>query len=239
MDYLFSAIGGSGSTFLINELIRNGYDVLGRPDHHFVPEIFYTVNKAVLVDDDQLIADYNIPIKDSTRIAFYKMLNLPASNKEVTVSDAMLGHIKRIQSAPNATTVFNYLSTGGFFSTYGVRNIVHLIRHPLHCYISLAGRQHPHLSENFGGLDSVGAIRWFAQIWNRIADEYLTCVKLGLNHFLVRYEHVKEDVELLPFPPTMFEKFRWRVKPTNLLSKKGKNLLLSLVHDNFVTLYNQ
>ena len=237
MEYLFSAIGGSGSTFLINSLIDNGYAVLGRPDHYFVPELFYTGKGLPVLGNDQIIHDYNVPISENTKTAFYGMLNEPVPEYELTVGEAMLNHIMFVQAQDNATTVFNYLSIGRFFSTYGVRNIVHLIRHPLHCYTSLAGRQHPHLSEHFGGLNSEGAVRWFAEIWNQITDEYLTCVKLGLNHFVVRYEFIKEDIKALPFPPTMFSKFKGSKKRTDLLCDKMEKLLLFLVWDNFFALY--
>jgi hypothetical protein len=234
-------MGGSGSTYLINELNNFDYAVQGREDYLFVPDI-YLVKKDTVVDDSsisQIInnGDYSVKIKVSSIRSFYNRINRTVPKYDVSVSDVVLEYIRELRHAKKATAVFCYLAMAGFFSKYMVKDVIYLIRHPLHAYVSLAGHQHPHLSATFGGLNTKEAVEWYANVWNSVTSEYLKCRRLGLNHHVLRYCFCKSDSRRLPINSRIFNNLKHSKRNAGVLSVKYENLLHKLTERNYNNIY--
>ena len=62
---------------------------------------------------------------------------------------------------------------GPFFTQNNIKNVLCLVRHPLHAYISFVGYQHPKAGAQFGELDAPKRIEWYAKQWNSMTTDYI------------------------------------------------------------------
>lgn len=74
------------------------------------------------------------------------------------------------------------------FLTRNKLKAVCLVRHPLHSYVSFFKHRHPNHAVRFGGFDTIGAISYWAELWNKIVEDFLSS-----GNKISRYEFWPED----------------------------------------------
>lgn len=233
MQYLFHTIGGSGSTYLANELRQRGLRVDVRPDTYFVPRL--RNSETNLSPDHQFLIDgyHDLPKKAACE-QFYSRTGY-GLNPGTPLYLQLLEYIRMLKLIPDRTAIFNNLRIGRFFSSFGVDNIIHIIRHPLHNFVSLCGHQHPEKVKDFGGLDTEGAVRYFADIWRVMVQEAIDC-----GHPVVRFEFAKSDFAQIDVPPILaglFDNWNSGKRNNSVLSEKNELLLYTLVAWEYRKLY--
>src|SRR4051794_31767262 len=121
MKYIFSALGGGGSTYLVRSLARR-YDVGNKPDTVFRPD--YRELRIGTVNVKQGVLE--------ERTGGY----LPP--QRASLEAFLTQYLEFLRASPRRTAVFNTCAELGLFSKYHVEGVVFLVRHPLHSYVSWA-----------------------------------------------------------------------------------------------------
>lgn len=169
----FAAMGGSGSTYLI-ERLRQRFSVGNKPDTAFrndYPELRTATDQGSFL----------------CRSGGY---SASSSNLE----EVLPGYLQWVQKDNRRVTVLNTCAELGLLSAYRVPGVVFLIRHPFHAYGSFI-KPERHLADvaALGGPESDAAIDWFAMRWVRVVQEAERLRRMGLLGALVRYEFAPAD----------------------------------------------
>lgn len=189
MKYVFSAIGGSGTTFLINAL-KKSYKVDEKPDTFFVGEGEPHTPKKPPVH--QFVRSLDDKPAKFARRAFRGRTGF-AMDKAKTIEANMLDYVRHVQDDPRKTAVFNALAKWQFFSRNGIHNYVCVVRHPLQAFLSFTKEiRHAKLMEQYGGRSTNAAVDYYARGWNSVVSEF---VKLRPHSHYLRYEYLPEDAK--------------------------------------------
>jgi hypothetical protein len=180
VDYLFSSIGGSGSSYLISRLERR-HEVGRRPDSVFRRD-YPELREGSVADDprgfEERAHGYRIP---------------PGA----TLEQVLPGYVEHLRRR-RRTAVFNTAAGLGLFSRLGIDGVVFLVRHPLHAFASWAKpERHGDLVDGLGGVADERALAYFARRWNAVAAEIRRLDAAGLLGGVVRYEQAREDARPL------------------------------------------
>ena len=238
MKYLFSALGGSGSTFLAHRFQKRGLEVAVRPDTYFVPRIINGRgnHKKNIQANHQLIDGYHVNPEKEAANEWYRR-----SGWRLDESKPLAGQLKRYiqwaRSEPKYVVMFNYLHLGRFFSQYRIFDIITLVRHPLHNFVSLYGHQHPEKVQSMGGLDTEEAVRFFADLWRAWVYEALIC-----RHKIIRFEFARADYKGVKNVPkeikNLFHSWDSSKRNHGVVSADNERLLYTLVKAEYHKLYD-
>jgi len=221
MNYIFSCMGGSASTYIINTLARV-YDVGNKPDTVFRPLI-----------DELRIGDIN-----KNQGSFYKRSNGYAINDSMRLQDILPKYISYLRESDKRTAVFNTCAELGLFSSLDIENVVFIVRHPLHAYVSWAKpERHGDIINFLGGINSKKAIIFWSNRWIKFTDEILKLQHKGILGGVIRFEYAQADVNNFNELSWIFESFDTTRRNNNVLEKKYEELLKKNVWGNYINLY--
>jgi hypothetical protein len=210
--YLFVAIGGSGSTQLIDALSM-WYDVGNKPDTVFrlsIPELHP--------------GEFDL---DQDRIRC-RAPNFSEVEGE-SIDEFLIRYVGFLRMHPMRTAVFNTCAEVGLFSKHAIGDVVFLIRHPLHAYASWAKQErHGDTVNGLGGINSETPIRLFARRWASTVEEAFRLRAAGILGGVVRFEHAREDVRQLAGLEWVFENWDCSRRNFGVLAPRGEGLLKSL-----------
>jgi hypothetical protein len=177
MTHLFAAIGGCGSTYLIRKL-RERYRVDDKPDTVYRPLMGETRIGSVNASQGTL-AD--------------RAPGFPAIAGE-SLENMFQRYVVFVRNDPLRTGVLNTVSEFALFSRCGIRDVVFLVRHPLHAYASWAKpERHGNVVEYLGGIQNVLPAKTYFERWRRFSDEALAVCNANLGGRIIRFEYARAD----------------------------------------------
>lgn len=235
MKYIFSSVGGCGSSFLVSQL-RKKFIVNSKPDTFFVKKGEPITIKKHMGGKKHQRLDENgldtLPSKKAIRGFFertgYKMDPL----KPIYLN--LHQYICCVQNSDKTTVLFNSICKFDFFSRYKIRNLVVLIRHPLHAYLSFVKpERHKNIADLLGGPCSEKSIIYYLNSWEKNVSEYIKMKDYGSK--IIRYEFAKQDANKLSGLEWVFEK--WESGKRNY-SKEISSIMKPLVPDVFFKVYD-
>jgi hypothetical protein len=220
VDYLFSSIGGSGSTYLISRLERR-YEVGRRPDSVFRRD-YPELREGTVADD---------PRDFEERAHGYRIA--PGA----TLEQVLPGYVEHLRRRRRRTAVFNTAAELGLFSQLGIDGVVFLVRHPLHAFASWAKpERHGDLVDGLGGVAGERAPAYFARRWNAVAAEIRRLEAAGLLGGVVRYERSREDARPLGLR-WVFARLDGSRRNPDALPPEVETRLRALVREEYERLY--
>lgn len=215
--YIFSAIGGSGSTYL-TETLSTKFIVGKKPDMTFNP-----ILKEIGID----------PGTFEERSKGFK------SNGKESFPNIFKRYVSFLKKSKEHTAVFGLAAENHLFSKFKIRNVIFQIRHPLHAYVSLGKPyRHKEVIDYFGGLNSIGGVQYFGNRWNAICNEYLLLQSMKLSAGLIRFEFAHRDVYKFPELEWIYKIFDHSKRNYDILDKKFEHLLKEIVSESFFALYD-
>ncbi len=217
MKYIFSSMGGSGSTYLINTLSKR-YSVGNKPD-----TVFFTSVNGIDVDQG----------------TFEERANGFPINPTETLEEVFPRYIAYLQKSNNRTVVFNVAAERGLFSKYEIPNVVFLIRHPMHAYVSWGKpERHKKYVDSFGGLNSPGAVNFYGNRWKTFMEECLRLKKMGILGGLIHFEYAHKDIKKLRHLEWVFKDFDSNKRNFGLLDPRYEKMLESIVQKAYFQIYD-
>lgn len=220
MDFVFSSMGGSGSSYLISALSRR-CEVGRRPDSFFRRD-YPELREGTVADDRRTFEE---------RAHGYRIA--PGA----TLEDVLPGYVEYLRRKRRRTAVFNTAAELGLFSKLGIGDVVFLVRHPLHAFASWAKpERHGDLVDGLGGVGDERALLYFARRWNAVAAEIRRLDALGLLGGTVRYEYAAADARPLRLR-WVFARLDSSRRNWGALSPDSETRLRELVHDEFESFY--
>ena len=222
MKWIFAAVGGSGSTYIIRKLGLK-YEVGDKPDTVFRPLISSTSLGSLNRDQGNFVErsrGFEIDLGLGPREVFRQ-------------------YLEYLKESEERTAVFNTLAELGLFSELKVTNVIFLLRHPLHAYISWAkpGR-HGDIVEKMGGVGARRPIEYFANRWKRTVEEYQRLKRLRLSPRLVRYEHFYDDLGGVDGLSDLFNDFDSSRRNESVLNNASERVLYELLARPFKSIYS-
>jgi hypothetical protein len=213
---IYAISGGHGSIFLAQALRKTGRSIDLRPD--------------VAFGLDKTLDEYP---PGKTIAAFYNKTGY-AMDASKTINDNMVLYLRHISESGKIVLITRFSRLGPFFTRNKIDNVVCVVRHPLHAYVSFVGHQHPEAGQEFGALDSERRIEWYAKQWNLLVTDYINS-----RNCILRFEFMPDDLVRLPYPGLSKLLVNWRPEIRNhrVLSKEKEILLQKSVAANFYTLY--
>jgi hypothetical protein len=213
MPYVFAAIGGSASTYLIHSLKRR-YDVGAKPDTTFK----------------------DLPAADHAR-QFERLSGGYRIPSGATLADILPGYLAYLAAGEHRTAVFNTCAELGLFSRLEVSHVVFLVRHPLHAYVSWGKpERHGRALDALGGLRSERAVRRYADRWCATIDEMRRLREMGLLGGLIRFERAAADAAPLGLS-WIFDRFDPSRRNAGVLGGPAEDRLRALVGPRFSEVY--
>lgn len=199
MKFSFVCYGGSGSTWLQKRLARKWHVHL-RPETYWLPDYFPQQKKSTTKFDQQLDSRgyANLPTNAST--AGFMHRTRPgkyALDQRMSIDTNLVTYWRWMQEQNKQVSLFSRAPMFGFFTRNKgvVKDVIFMVRHPLHQYVSLTKPQrHFEFVQDSGGVNAAASIEFWIKEWTRYANDALNCNALGI----VRYENVKEDSAKLP-----------------------------------------
>ena len=237
-DYsIFTAYGGSGSSFLAREL-----GLFVRPDAWQPPFRGQPLTAWETRDGEPRYLlgpdDYDRPAVAWDRFnlrtdGVYEHL----IDHDVSIRQN-LGRFCHWIATTEHRVLFAHAGIMGLFSQARVENVTFLVRHPLQSLASFAkAERHGVEVEALGGLESDMTVELWADRWNRHAREFLDCRRLGLGPVLVRYEYAPQDSMVSPLHERVFAGLDSTRRNPCPLSTTRAHRLRDLVADSYFRLY--
>ncbi len=221
MDSIFSVIGGSGSTYLINTL-RQRFSVGNKPDTVFRPQI-----------PELRVGDVNV-----NQGSLHERAPGFEVRCEETLEDFLLRYVDFLRNDAGRTAVFNTCAELGLFSRFRIPDVIFVVRHPLDAYVSWAKpERHAPVINYLGGITSRDAIEFYGRRWTRFTDDLFRLRELGLLGGVIRYEFARTDVQSLSGLAWLFSDFDVSRRNTSVLSEEAVAILEKIVRPNFFRLY--
>jgi hypothetical protein len=139
---------------------------------------------------------------------------------------------------PNHTVVFNTAAEQGLLSKHAITDVVFLIRHPLHAYVSWAKpERHGAVIHALGGLNSRRGVEHYGRRWLAFATECLTLQKMGILGGIIRYEFARKDAQRLDDLEWIFADFASDRRNFGHLRQEYEELLRGIVLETYSALY--
>lgn len=190
MKYIFTSVGGSGSSALM-DLLNKHYQVDSKPDTFFVEKGQPYTEKGGI---HQILGDYGLqeyPRKETAQ-AFEERTSY-AMDTNNTIENNLLYYLTNIKLNRKRTVLFNSLYKFNFFSRNDISNVVCLTRHPVCAYLSyVKPERHKNLIKGYGGPEAKESIHYFARNWKANVEEALRLT--DNDSHILRYEYLAEDV---------------------------------------------
>jgi len=236
--HIFCAYGGSGSTFLIRELgAFERPDMLWQPAFQGRPLVEWA-NYRHRMDllDEQGYDTTNVSWKQFHPRTDHKCVRL--MDPQESIRENMLRFFRWIEGT-EYKVFCAHLAVMNFFSHHDIRNVTYFIRHPLHSYGSFC-KEERHLSEvnALGGIESDKAIEFWADRWNKVAEDYLRSVEKKLDPVLIRFEFAAQDGRVTPYHNNVLKNVDGSKRNYGILPEHLENRLRSLVEENYFRLYD-
>lgn len=235
MKYIFIAVGGSGSSYLVKCLDRI-YNIDSKPDTYFViqgqPFTKKRKNFHQMVGDKGL---ESFPEKQSM-LGFLGRTDFQMDENK-TIACNMKNYIDAIKEDVKRTAIFNSMPKFNFFVEYNICDLVCLVRHPMHAYLSFTKKdRHFNLVKNTGGVNSKKSIDYYTGAWNNNVSQHLGLIDRG--SVCLRYEFFKEDLLKTSLPKEIFK--GWNSSNRNSgLTLDSEKYLRSKVEDNYFKIYDR
>lgn len=222
-QYFFSAVGGSGSTFLVRNLARRYGEVGNKPDNAFRPHY-----------PELWSGNFNLD-----QGTFEERAGGTFTPTGSSLEDILPEYIEYLRDDPFRTVVFGTAAELGLLSAMRVPKIVFLVRHPLHAFASWAKpERHGDVIDDLGGVNARGAIEFFARRWKRATDELIRLADLDLLGGVIRYEHAHSDAAALDLGQ-VFADFDATKRNHGVLSDAGVEQLRHITQVNFERIYER
>jgi hypothetical protein len=126
---------------------------------------------------------------------------------------------------------------GPIFSKHEIKNVICLIRHPLHAMVSLLVHRHPEKVKRFsGGFNSDDCVKYYADLWNKTISD-----QIGAGNKIIRYEYANKDLEKLNNEKLkiLFKGWKSNKRNFNKLKPEFDAMLKDLVKDYYYQLYDK
>lgn len=238
MRYSFVCYGGSGSTFLIRRLERRARFVHVRPETYWLPKYFPRQDKSATGYDQQLTdAGYDDRPTPASAAGFAHRTHGFKIDLDQTIFENLRRYHLHTIGVPRTVTMYSRAPMLGFFTRlkgdFNPRDVVFVVRHPMHQYCSLTKpERHLEFVAGFGGQNTEGGVRFFAEEWNRFVGD-----ALDSGCPVARYEFMSDDVgKLDEFPRNVLAK--WTTSRRNpLLSPANEDLLQRLTAERYKRIY--
>ena len=221
MKYVFSAIGGSGSTHLVKTLSEK-YVIGHKPDTVFRP----------------LLEDLRIDTLNSEQGSLAERAPGFSLIQDETIDAFLIRYIAYIRSSEKRTAVFNTCAELGLFSRHEISDVIFLVRHPLHAYVSWAKpERHGNIIDYLGGINSRTAVHFYAKRWNAVIKELLTLKEKNILGGVIRYEFASTDSQNILEISWAFEDFDGTKRNHGMLAEEGSRYLRQETFDLFSKVY--
>lgn len=237
MKYIFTATGGSGTTFFIKCLGKR-YRIDSKPDTYFAEKGQpYTQKGRKVVHQFLSSKGFDeLPIKTAAEYFFNRTGFKFDLSK--TIARNIFSYIEMVKNDKNRTVLFNTCAKFDFFSDNEIEGLVCLIRHPLHAYLSYTKKErHYNLVKEFGGPDTFGGVEYFARSWISNVSEVLKLKEYDSR--VLRYEFLKEDAAGIPEIDGLFNEWRGNKKNKNTLSEAVTNRFKEVVLEYYFKIYDE
>lgn len=224
MKYTFVCSECAGSTYLYTRL-RRRWRVRLRPDKFLFPDYYPCLKKTSgkYAHIQYLDSSGHDVLPASWLIAGFQRRSGYSFNPEHMIADNLRSYYLWQRDNPRVVTLFSRAPTLGFFTR--IRDVltpgelIFVVRHPLHQYLTFV-KPHKNFEfvDGYGGADTEGGVRFFAEDWNRYIED-----ALGSGAAIVRFEFVHEDaLKLDDVPRGIFAK--WDSSRRNACSLSPRNL---------------
>jgi hypothetical protein len=159
-------------------------------------------------------------------------------NYKLTLEQNLLRYIKYLENDLHKAAIFSAAYRYHFFSKHSIKNVVFLVRHPIHAYLSYAKpNRHLHVIEAMGGLYSEKSLKWFGGIWRDLVAEYIRLRELNFKPVLIRFEYAIEDSERYGLT-SIFKAFK--IKKRNYAdNKKAEKRMRKIVGRLYDAIYDK
>jgi len=188
---MFCCAGGSGSSYLYRRLKRYFKHVSLRPETYFLPDYFPQQKKSATKHDQKLSS---LGYQEYPTTAAMKGFEIRSGFKldpTVTIDKNLFAYVTHIRHSPKNNVLFSRAPMLGFFARNKISDVVFVVRHPLHQYISLTkAHRHFEFVKDYGGVNTLGGVNFFIQEWKRYVND-----ALGSNAKIIRYEYAKQDAQ--------------------------------------------
>jgi len=230
---IFVVFGGSGSSFLVKSL----HCCHRRPDIGFIPWFWSTEPNIFqqIIPKDQI---YTVkPTRKGITAFFSRTCSGFRMNPHISVGHNLIDYIK---GSKRIHTVLVWSAFYGLFSKYRIRDVVFIFRHPIHCYCSWTKKdRHREYVAPLGGVNSEKSVKFFARIWNGLANEYNRLVSLDCSPILIRYENPRTSFDSLPQDVVrVFDEWNGSKRNDGLLKPEFEKLMMKLTCNNFQRIYS-
>jgi len=216
-------MGGSGSKFLRRSLSTK-FEVGDKPDTVF----------------RQLIGSTKLETEVKPQGSFFERSLGCSIDVSHGPEVALIKYLDFLKNKPNRVAVLNTFPELGLLSKLEVPNVVFLLRHPLHSYVSWSKpERHGDLSEQLGGLNSLANLQYHSNRWNKVTNEYFALKEKHLNPILLRYEYLHDDLPKNSELEDIFSAFDISKRNFNILSSEGEEYMRKVTKENYVRLYDE
>lgn len=226
MGIIVVASGGQGGSYLIKRLKAHK-----RPDIVFCKEYLRLNTNFIGKMTDK-------PTKYQQKYFLERTRGWYALDLTKTIEKNIVDYLDEINSSETKSTVLagslSYM--GPFFKSNNIKNVLCLIRHPMHIMISLLVMRHPKHTEQFGGINAEECVKAYALRWNLIAKDAIEG-----NIKIVRHEYVEEDTESIENDGVkkILRGLYSSERHHGILEPKYEEQLEALVADNYYKVYDR
>lgn len=207
MIYVFSE-GGSGSVYFSQKV-----NVGVRPD---------------------VVWGFNPPLKENPKIpsdAFEKRGGIPL-DLGITIEENLVNMLRARENEGVATMLSGRCSQVGHFLTDNEIKATCFVRHPLHSFISFLGFRHPEHAKQFGGINNMDAILFYAGLWNAMVDDFIRS-----GNVVYRFEYMPDEI-IDDWLCDRLKGWNNELRHYNGIHKELEEELEELVSKNFYQLYD-
>ncbi|MEE4109759.1 MAG: HMG-box domain-containing protein [Halieaceae bacterium] len=217
MRRIFASGGGHGSVHLISALRPTLCSIHVRPDTAF--------DVGVSLDDRP----------DNTQQKAFEEKTGYRLDPGSSINDNMVAYLEHVRRSRVIVLLSRLSRLGDFFARNAISDPICLVRHPLHAYISFVGHRHPKVAEELGAIDSEERIRWYAEQWSAMTEDYLSA---GCK--IIRFEFMHDDVAGIRNPDLSYLLRDWRTGTRNngVLSSEREAFLHDLVKATYDRIYD-
>ncbi|GAG50016.1 unnamed protein product, partial [marine sediment metagenome] len=107
------------------------------------------------------------------------------------------------------------------------------VRHPLHSFVSFLGFRHPEHAKKFGGINTFGAVEFYAGLWNAMVDDFILS-----GNVVYRFEYMPDEI-IEDWLCDRLKGWTNQLRHYNALHDDKEARLEELVAKNFYSLYDE
>jgi len=234
---------GSGSSYIVRKVGGSGNrdDIAKRGTCHMRADVMFDSwgeNAPKLDNLNSFPVQRHKTLFDARVNGFYSL------DLKKSIDHNMVEYIKLIQAQDKIKTVLTgKLSILGPFFTYNnIKNVLGIIRHPLHNIAAAWIRRYPNMPERYfgpqGTLYSEEAIALYSKWWCRVVQDLLDS-----GNPILRYEYVTQEMEKLdlsddPITKDMLQGWKW-IRKHFILPSKLDSFFKDSVADQYFKLYDK